>query len=236
MFAMPETGIGLFPDVGATYFLSRLPHQIGMWLGLTGARLKGFETETAELCDWTIQSSRLEEYIDALGSRQLSDHDANNMRNRHREEMVGYLYEFLSPRDGRIYDDDVLIDPPFCKEVEHFFGAASVEEILERLSAAQTEWAAKQRKTILSKSPTSTRIAFRQIREGATLSFEDCMKLEYRLARYCMAHPDFYEGTRAVIIDKDNQPQWSPATLGEATDDFVSEAFADLGEEELFLP
>ena len=243
MFAMPETGIGLFPDVGATYFLSRLPHQIGMWLGLTGARLKGVETRAARLCDWVIRSSQLEDYINALGGYRLSGRDADDMRNRVREQWMGgadqpggYLYEVLTPANAYVDDDVQVLTPSLSAEIEHFFGGSSVEDILDRLAAAQTEWAMKQRQAILSKSPTSTRIAFRQIREGANLSFEDCMRLEYRLARYCMTHPDFYEGVRAVIIDKDNQPNWSPASLAEASEAFVAPAFADLGDEELILP
>ena len=243
MFAMPETGIGLFPDVGATYFLSRLPHQIGMWLGLTGARLKGVETRAARLCDWVIQSARLEDYINALGGYRLSGREADDMRNRVREQWMGgadqpggYLYEVLTPANAHVDDEVQVLTPSLSAEIEHFFAGSSVEDILDRLAAAQTEWAMKQRQAILSKSPTSTRIAFRQIREGVNLSFEDCMRLEYRLARYCMTHPDFYEGVRAVIIDKDNQPNWSPASLAEASEAFVSQAFADLGDEELILP
>jgi enoyl-CoA hydratase len=105
--------------------------------------------------------------------------------------------------------------------------------VLAALAAEGDDWSAEQRTAILSKSPTSTRIAFRQIREGGRLGFEDCMRLEYRLARYCMTHPDFYEGVRAVIIEKDNRPRWRPATLAEATDAYVADAFAPLGEEEL---
>lgn len=204
MFAMPETGIGLFPDVGATYFLPRLPGETGMWLGLTGARIKGDDALSASLCNISLTTSEIDDFLDDF-------------------DPIGH-------GAGQVY-------PPLehQAEIDHCFAATSVEAILDRLSAG-TEWAAKQRDIILSKSPTSTRIAFRQIRKGANLSFEDCMKLEYRLARYCMTHPDFYEGVRAVILDKDNSPKWSPATLEEATEDFVAEAFADLGDEELELP
>ena len=202
MFAMPETGIGLFPDVGATYFLPRLPGELGMWLGLTGARLKGADAVRAGICDTYVQSEVLEKVLDDLA------------------------------RGGGF--SAVPADPPdMMDDVNTSFGEGSVEAVLSSLEAQGADWAAKQAKTIGSKSPTSTRIAFRQIREGAGLDFEDCMRLEYRLARYCMTHPDFYEGVRAVILDKDNAPQWSPATLQEATDDFIAEAFAPLGPDEL---
>jgi enoyl-CoA hydratase len=121
------------------------------------------------------------------------------------------------------------------ERIDRCFGAESVEAVLDALEAEGDEWSAEQRAAILTKSPTSTRIAFRQIREGARLDFEDCMRLEYRLARYCMTHPDFYEGVRAVIIDKDDRPRWQPATLDEATDGSVAEAFRPLGPEELRL-
>ena len=107
-----------------------------------------------------------------------------------------------------------------------------VEALLE---GAGSDWAKKQRATILTKSPTCTRIAFRQIRAGASLDFKDCMRLEYRLARFCMTQPDFYEGVRAVILDKDNAPKWNPATLAEADEAHVAPAFTPLGDEELAL-
>ncbi|MEM6620619.1 MAG: enoyl-CoA hydratase/isomerase family protein [Pseudomonadota bacterium] len=205
VFAMPETGIGLFPDVGGTYFLPRLPGQIGMWLGLTGARLKGADTLSAGLCDLLIEASDLEDFIETLDPAGLGS---------------------------------VPVYPDIAAKaaIARVFSGDSVEDILERLGNEGTDWADKQRTAILSKSPTSTRLAFRQIREGATLSFEDCMRLEYRLARYCMTHPDFYEGVRAVILDKDNAPNWTPAALEAASEESVAEAFADLGDDELDLP
>ncbi|MEO1491451.1 MAG: enoyl-CoA hydratase/isomerase family protein [Pseudomonadota bacterium] len=210
VFAMPETGIGLFPDVGGTYFLPRLPGQIGMWLGLTGSRLKCLEAVGGGICDSHISSEDLDELIDDLG------------RNGETGSPLGVRFSFS-------HSDQVAAK----SEIDTYFHLGSIEAVLNSIKTSQCEWSVKQRKTILSKSPTSTRIAFRQIREGAKLDFEDCMRLEYRLARYCMTHPEFYEGVRAVILDKDNAPQWSPATLEEATDDFVAEAFAPLGPDEL---
>ena len=207
VFAMPETGIGLFPDVGATHFLPRLPGKMGMWLGLTGSRLKGVEAVHANICDIILNAEGLEAALDEMANT-----------------------------GERPWKPPVSTFPENEAQVNACFSGDSVEEILQNLSDEGSDWAQKQRQTILSKSPTSTRIAYRQIREGAKLGFEDCMKLEYRLARYCMTHPDFYEGVRAVILDKDNAPKWSPETLEEVTDDFVAEAFADLGDEELKLP
>ncbi|MFK7945544.1 MAG: enoyl-CoA hydratase/isomerase family protein [Paracoccaceae bacterium] len=230
VFAMPETGIGLFPDVGATYFLPRIFNgsHIGMWVGLTGARLKGPDAAFV-LNAVAVPSDALETLLDMLASSDAPKmlREPSSIDYQGGEE-IGFSSDWWGDPKTRLGGHVDFIETAFA--------SGSVEQILQMLDDATGEWATKQHKTILSKSPTSTRIAFRQIREGAKLSFEDCMRLEYRLARYCMTHPDFYEGVRAVILDKDNAPKWSPATLDEATDDFVAEAFAALGDDELRLP
>ena len=223
-FAMPETGIGLFPDVGGTFFLPRMPRGYGMFCALTGARVrKGDAVElldaqplcgddTGKLLDWLASDEPLDR-LDILTTGEWQ-----NLGLDHTEDWCADKAHLGARSD-----------------IENAFTGGSPEEILEALRMAGTEWAAEQRRTILTKSPSSTRIAFRQIREGARMEFEDCMRLEYRLARWCMTHPDFYEGVRAVIVDKDNAPRWRPPTLAEATDDLVAEAFAPLGAEELRL-
>jgi len=214
LFAMPETGIGLFPDVGGTWFLPRLAGQTGLWLGLTGARLRGFDAVVAGVCDGLAAADDVDGLLAALSTAEsAADVDA----------VLGGL---------RCAGDAVLAERP---AIDAAFAGDSVEAVLENLAALGSDWATRQHAAIMSKSPACTRIAFRQIRTGATLSFEDCMKLEYRLARFCMTHGDFYEGVRATIIDKDGAPRWSPATLAGASEDFVAPAFALLGEEELDL-
>jgi enoyl-CoA hydratase/carnithine racemase len=205
LFAMPETGIGLFPDVGGTHFLPRLPGQVGIWLGLTGSRLRGADTVAAGVCDRLVQSAGLASLLDTLAAGEVP-----------------------APPPGRPALEHM-------DEIGRAFAGDSVESILAALEHAGSDWAARQRASILAKSPTCTRIALRQIRAGASLGFEPCMALEYRLARFCMTQPDFYEGVRAVILDKDNAPQWSPSTLAEADDAHVAPAFAPLGDEELVL-
>ena len=222
VFAMPETGIGLFPDVGATWFLPRLPGQTGMWLGLTGARLGTADAVACGICDVYAPTHAMGELIDALGRVHAGGREPLEALDR----TLGAF--------ARVPEGETVLDR-HRERIDRCFGAGSVEAVLAALDAEGDDWSAEQRAAILGKSPTSTRIAFRQIREGARLSFEDCMRLEYRLARYCMTHHDFYEGVRAVIIDKDNRPRWQPASLAEATDVFVAEAFAPLGAEELRL-
>jgi enoyl-CoA hydratase len=216
LFAMPETGIGLFPDVGGTFFLPRLPGETGMWLALTGARLRAADAVAANICDIDIPAHRQDQAITALAEADYGATDEDAMA-----AVDWVLNAFAREPEGETLG---VLRP----QIDRLFGGDSVEAILAALETDGSDWALKQRAAILSKSPTSTRIAFRQIRAGAGLDFAACMALEYRLARYCMTHPDFYEGVRALIIDKDNAPRWSPATLAEADDAHVAAAFAPL--------
>jgi enoyl-CoA hydratase len=120
-------------------------------------------------------------------------------------------------------------------KIDTIFAAASVEAILERLERDGTDWALDTAKTIRAKSPTATKLAFRQIREGASKDFENCMRMEFRMVNRVIAGHDFYEGVRATIIAKDGAPKWSPATLAEVSDTDIDAYFAPLGENELPL-
>jgi enoyl-CoA hydratase len=218
LFAMPETGIGLFPDVGGTWFLPRLPGEVGMWLALTGARLRAADAVAAGICDLHIPRARHEDALAALA------HAASGAT---ADDALAAIDAALgavatAPEGGGL----AALRP----QIDRLFAGDSVEAILAALAQDGSDWALKQRDAILTKSPTTTRIAFRQLREGAALDFEECMRLEYRLARFCMTHPDFYEGVRALIVDKDNAPRWSPPTLAEADAASVAPAFAALPE------
>ena len=218
LFAMPETGIGLFPDVGGTWFLPRLPGETGMWLGLTGARLRAADALAAKVCDLYIPSARSGAAIDALAEAVFEDEP-------HRVVSTALArFEEAPPAEAAL--------PALAGAIDRCFGAESVEGVLEALAREGTEWAEAQRAAILSKSPTSTRLAFRQLREGAKRDFEACMRLEYQLARFCMTHPDFYEGVRATIIEKGAAPAWRPAALAEADEAAVADAFEPLPEDE----
>ena len=213
VFAMPETGIGFFPDVGGTYFLPRLPGRVGLWMGLTGARLKGREAVLAGLCDAHLLSAEVDRLLIALAE------------GAHPDALIDAGVP-LESAHGQTLEAQESIDAGFRGE--------SVEEVLETLEAG-SDWGRETAETIRAKSPTATRLAFRQIREGAALGFEDCMRLEYRLARFMIGRPDFYEGVRALLIDKDQAPKWDPPTLDEADAALVAPAFEPLGEEELRL-
>jgi len=207
MFAMPETGIGLFPDVGGTYFLPRTPGETGMWLSLTGARLKAADALFAGIATHFTPSEQLDALEEALSSPG-ADVDA-------------VLADFTGTPDAGTLEG--LQD-----NISAFFGGDSVEAILAALDADGGEWAAKQAATVRTKSPTSLKVAFRQMKVGAAGSFRDCMVTEFRIVSRVMAGRDFYEGVRATIIDKDGAPNWQPDTLEAVADADIDRIFAEL--------
>ncbi len=209
MFAMPETGIGLFPDVGGTYFLPRLPHRIGTWLALTGARLGQADALWCGLATHGVASERLSEAEEALTQGRGAD------------AVLAALA--IDPEGATL--------PALSAMIERCFSGDTVEEILANLDAAGDEWAAKQAAIIRTKSPTSLKIALRQMQEGASASFEECMKIEFRIVSRVIEGHEFFEGVRAVIIDKDNRPDWRPATLAEVSEADIDAYFASLPDE-----
>ena len=209
-FAMPETGIGLFPDVGGTYFLPRCPGETGMYLGLTGARLKAPDTLYTGLATHYAPSARLPDLLDALCAA---------------DDIGACLDRFAQPPEGEASLAALRHD------IDRHFGAASIEAVLESLAGDRSGWAQKTAKIMAAKSPTSLAITYRQLRAGKTLSFEDAMKLEFRIVNRIFTAHDFFEGTRAVVIDKDNAPKWQPASLDEINSHDIEAYFAPLEHE-----
>ncbi|MEJ8573696.1 enoyl-CoA hydratase/isomerase family protein [Microbaculum marinum] len=216
MFAMPETGIGLFPDVGGTYLLPRLPGRTGTWLALTGARLGQADAVDTGVATHAVASDRFAALAEALC--ETSDLDST-------------LESFSQPAAGATV-------PGLREVIDRCFAANTVEEVLAALDAetgAHAEWAARQASVIRGKSPTSLKIALRQMREGAAADFEECMRIEFRIVDRVLRGHDFFEGVRAVIVDKDNAPAWRPGRLDEVSDADVDAFFAPLGPGELDL-
>ena len=212
-FAMPETGIGLFPDVGGSYFLPRLSGEIGMYLGLTGTRLKTGDALYAGLATHFVPNGKREALISSLCNGATPEVVMRAFSERRPQVSLGV----------------------FGTAINRIFGSANVEAILAALDAEDGEWAADAAKTIRAKSPTATKLAFRQIRNGKSLSFDDCMRMEFRMVNRVIAGHDFYEGVRATIIDKDGAPRWKPASLAEVSDADVDAYFESLGNKELPL-
>jgi len=213
VFAMPETGIGLFPDVGGSYFLPRCPGEIGMFLGLTGFRLKTADSLYAGIATDFVPTSRWETLLEALSDGTAPDTAISGLKDTVPDT-------FLLERRAAI---------------DRIFAGASVEEILASLDSEHEDWTGDIANTIRSKSPTSLKITFRQIREGKNLDFDDCMRMEYRMVNRIVAGHDFYEGVRAVIIDKDNAPKWQPEEFSGVSQADVDAYFAPLHDKELKL-
>ncbi len=214
VFAMPEVSIGFFPDVGGTYALPRLPHRIGVAMAATGLRAKGPDMAALGLATSYVESAKLPALAEAL----------------ERPGDVGAIIgEFASaPPPSPLLAQSVT----FARA----FAVADAAAIEAALKSENSDYARSLIDMMAGKSPTSVAIALRQMQLGATLSFEDAMRVELRIVtRICRGH-DFYEGVRATIVDKDNRPQWRPAA-GERPDPADIDAyFAPLGAEELRLP
>jgi enoyl-CoA hydratase len=210
---MPETGIGLFPDVGGSHFLSRLAGELGMYVALSGERLKTADALYAGVATHFVPSQQTEALLAAL-----EDGASPNLVLRSFAESPG--------------------EPPLAsvrEAIDRTFSEGSVDGILAALDSDASEWATGIATIIRKKSPTSLKITFHQLREGRHLSFDDCMRMEFRMVSRVMRGHDFYEGVRATIIDKDGAPGWRPADLSGVSDAAIAEYFTPLTDNELSL-
>jgi len=211
-FAMPETGIGLFPDVGGGWHLSRLGGRLGQFLALTGARLDGAECLWAGIATHYVPS----EMIAEAKARIIEKPD----------RISGVLSEMVgSPPDARIEKN--------AEKIARHFASDQLEDIIAGLEASDDEWAAKERDTLGTKSPQTLKVALRQLAESAKLSdFADNMRMEYRIGSRVLLRPDFAEGVRAVIVDKTHDPKWDPATPEGVSEELIDSIFAPLPADE----
>ncbi len=214
-YAMPETGIGLFPDVGGGWYLSRLQGRIGQFLALTGARLDGAECLWAGLATHYLP-------LDAL--------DEAKRRIAAGHEIGGVLSSLAeTPPAARIEAN--------ADQIRKHFASDRFEDILASLEGDDSEWAAKELATLGTKSPQTCKVALRQLAESAKLDdFADNMAMEYRIASRVLTRPDFAEGVRAVIVDKTNDPKWDPPTPEAVSDELIDSIFAPLAPEEEWKP
>jgi enoyl-CoA hydratase len=219
-FAMPEVGIGFFPDVGATWFLPRMPGELGTYCALTGERFGTADGCAAGVATHRIPSGRFGALLDGLAGTVSVD---------------AVLSAFSEPAgEGPIVARRSTIDRLFAGD-----RAENILEALEREAAspsADAEWASKTAAIIRTKSPLSLKLALAQVRRGKAWDFETCMHAEFRIVSRIIHGHDFYEGVRAVIVDKDNKPRWTPATLAEVSEAEVERHFAPLGSGDLVLP
>ncbi|XP_048390263.1 3-hydroxyisobutyryl-CoA hydrolase, mitochondrial isoform X2 [Stegostoma tigrinum] len=221
LFAMPETGIGLFPDVGGGFFLPRLEGKLGLYLALTGFRIKGRDVHQAGIATHFVKSDKIPDL----------ERDLVSLKSPSKEDVADLLnsYHFKCKADHKF----VLAE--HMDKINRLFETNSVEEILENLQEDSSPFAVQSLKTLKKMSPTSMKITFQQLREGATKNLAEVLVMEYRLSQSCMRGHDFYEGVRAVLIDKDQSPKWKPATLEEVTEEYLKSCFQSLGSKELKL-
>jgi len=216
IYAMPESGIGLFPDVGAGWYLSRLPGRTGEFLALTGARIDGAECVALGLSTHYVPGERLDELKQALIANPA--------------EIDRLVTEFaVAPPEARIIGNRNKID--------RLFAADRYEDVLAALKADGSEWAQKELATLATKSPQTCKVSLRLLAQGRDhVDFAEEMKVEYRVAAHICQRHDFIEGVRALIIDKDNSPKWDPPTPEGITDHLLDQIFAPLPADEEWTP
>ena len=212
LFAMPEVGIGFFPDVGANWFLPRLPGELGAYCALTGERLNAVDGVAASLATHRVSSARFAELADALCGSVAVD---------------AVLAAFAEQAgEGPLASRRAAIDRLFrYDQVEAIIAALDREA---QSASDASAFAAASAATIRTRSPTSLKLALAQIRAGRNLAFDACMQTEFRIVSRIIHGEDFYEGVRAVIVDKDNAPHWRPATLEAVSQAEIERHFAPL--------
>ena len=215
-FAMPETGIGLFPDVGGGWYLSRLPGRIGQYLALTGHRINGADCLALGLATHYLTSGRLEGVKDWIVERPRE-------------------IDLILAGSSDVPDDAEIMT--HRDDIDRLFASDVLEDIYAALEADGGEWATQTLATLKTKSPQTMKVSLRLLHEGAAMaSFADEMRQEYAIGAHVVQRHDFIEGVRAVIVDKDNAPRWDPATPEDVTDHVIDQIFAPLPEHEAWTP
>jgi enoyl-CoA hydratase len=216
MYAMPESGIGLFPDVGGGWYLSRLPGRTGAFLALTGARIDGAECVALGLSTHYVPS----ETLDELKAKLIA-----------------------APQDVDAILAAAAATPPPAKiagnreAIDRLFAPDTLEGVVAALEADGSEWAVKELAVLRTKSPQTCKVSLRLLAQGKDhADFAEEMRVEYRIAAHICQRHDFIEGVRALIIDKDNSPKWDPATPEGVSQGLVDQIFAPLPADEEWQP
>jgi enoyl-CoA hydratase/carnithine racemase len=215
---MPEVGIGYFPDVGGSYFLPRVPGELGIYLGVTGTQVKAADALYCGLADWYLDSDKLSALDQGLDKLQFGDHPLKDLQG-------------LLARLGT----QVLEDPPLASlrpVIDHFFALPDLPSIIEQLRAVTIgdshAWALDTAALLETRSPLAMAVTLELLRRGRHLALEDCFAMELHIDRQWFEYGDIIEGVRALIIDKDKQPRWNPPTLAGLTAQRVDQFFEGL--------
>ncbi len=210
LFAMPETGIGFYPDIGASHLLTRCPGHFGVYLGLTGSRLGAADAQALGLVKYIIAGEQFSDVLESLIKCDLSL-DAHQGVDR-------VLRQFLMPTLSLSLDAFV----PF---VDSCFQHTTMESILAALSEYDNDWHRETHRVLTLKAPLSLKVTLAQLQKAKSLTVAECLAMDYCLTSHFMCAPDFHEGVRALLVDKDNNPHWQPRTLAEVSETMVAEYF-----------
>ena len=217
--AMPETAIGLFPDVGGGYFLSRVDHFVGTYLALTGKTLDGDNSIFAKIGTHFIENNLVDECVKKILSlKKYTKYDIDNILKK--------------------YDKKNKTQPSLEKnlqDINKHFNKKSIKEIINSLKAENSIWCKEQLNILEKKSPTSMGVATRQLDISRSLNLKDCLSMEFRICQAMMDRHDFYEGVRANLVDKDRDPKWKPITIDLLEEKLIDDHFKKLEDKELFL-
>ncbi|KAF5295067.1 hypothetical protein FQA39_LY13218 [Lamprigera yunnana] len=214
LFAMPETAIGLFPDVGGTYFLPRLQGKLGLYLALTGYRLKGSDVYKAGIATHYCDSQCLNEVENSLI-------ECSNI------DEINKVLEKYNKDDGKTFSLESVMN-----KINKCFAAPTVELIIKELERDGTEWANGTIAMLKKMSPTSLKVSLKALTQGSSMNLDQCLEIEYRIAVGCLRNKDFFEGVRALLIDKDQKPRWNPSLISEVTEGIVNNFFNKLNEDQ----
>lgn len=213
---MPEVAIGYFPDVGGSYFLPRLPHSFGYWMGVTGQHINAADSLAVELADEFMSTANFAAFCDALAAANWEQGSA--------EEVVSQVVNDFA----ETFPEDVQESVRLAAIKKHF-SHSTLREVVASLEAEteQQDWAQDTLKVMHSRSPLAMSVTLSLLRHGANLNLNQCFALELHLDKQWFSQGNIVEGVRALIVDKDKNPQWEPATIAAVTDEQVAAFFSD---------
>ncbi|MFZ6654237.1 enoyl-CoA hydratase/isomerase family protein [Undibacterium sp. TJN19] len=212
--AMPEVNIGLFPDVGGGYFLSQAPGELGTYLGLSGEIITAADALYADLADVFVPTSGIPALLGLLEQT-----DAADIRVAIREFAAPFTAQ-IQPENSKLAIQRDVIDQDF--------NGNSVKAICEKLQENNAEFAQQTLAVMQKRSPLLMSVTLEQLRRSAAMSVSDCLRMERNMVRHCFKHGEVLEGIRALVVDKDNTPRWSPATLVEVSAEQIAGFFAEV--------
>jgi enoyl-CoA hydratase/3-hydroxyisobutyryl-CoA hydrolase len=217
IMAMPETAIGFFPDIGATYFLNQCPGDLGVFLGVMGERIHAGDA---------LYSGLATHYVP---QKHWSSLKADLYKVTDEEEIDNVLQQYHQPKVSEKLES-------WRHLIDQTFAGHDIDIVIDRLKTSSNPIVQGWWQELKKKSPRSVKLSFAALRKARGLSLKEALIQEYRLSQACMNHPDFFEGVRALLVDKDNQPLWQPHDLDLVTKDMIESYFEPLGEKELELP